>query len=253
MGELDKQIKENLEARKISPSAGSWDKLSSQLENQDKKKVNYKWFIGIAASFVAGILIASLFGNGGETEIKVVNTPQSDASNFKTVNQENIFSKEVEGELVYDSKQLKEIVGELPESKPKVSEVVSTEKSNIKVRNIPSKSSNAQHKKTLSPQNENVENKALLAIRDSGKVENATEVLDVSPKELAQVSEQEVDALLEKARRNVRLRQFNNPYARVSSKELLESIEVENKDSFKEKIFLALESGFQHVKSSVIK
>ena len=66
MGELDKQIKENLEARKISPSAGSWDKLSSQLENQDKKKVNYKWFIGIAASFVAGILIASLFGNGGE-------------------------------------------------------------------------------------------------------------------------------------------------------------------------------------------
>ena len=209
MGELDKQIKENLEARKISPSAGSWDKLSSQLENQDKKKVNYKWFIGIAASFVAGILIASLFGNGGETEIKVVNTPQSDASNFKTVNQENIFSKEVEGELVYDSKQLKEIVGELPESKPKVSEVVSTEKSNIKVRNIPSKSSNAQHKKTLSPQNENVENKALLAIRDSGKVENATEVLDVSPKELAQVSEQEVDALLEKARRNVRLRQFN--------------------------------------------
>lgn len=253
MGELDKQIKENLEARKISPSAGSWDKLSSQLENQDKKKVNYKWFIGIAASFVAGILIASLFGNGGEAEIKVVNTPQSDASNFKTVNQENIFSKEVEGELVYDSKQLKEIVGELPESKPKVSEVVSTEKSNIKVRNIPSKSSIAQHKKTLSPQNENVENKALLAIRDSGKVENATEVLDVSPKELAQVNEQEVDALLEKARRNVRLRQFNNPYARVSSKELLESIEVENKDSFKEKIFLALESGFQHVKSSVIK
>ena len=253
MGELDKQIKENLEARKISPSAGSWDKLSSQLENQDKKKVNYKWFIGIAASFVAGILIASLFGNGGEAEIKVVNTPQSDASNFKTVNQENIFSKEVEGELVYDSKQLKEIVGELPESNPKVSEVVSTEKSNIKVRNIPSKSSIAQHKKTLSPQNENVENKALLAIRDSGKVENATEVLDVSPKELAQVNEQEVDALLEKARRNVRLRQFNNPYARVSSKELLESIEVENKDSFKEKIFLALESGFQHVKSSVIK
>ena len=39
MGELDKQIKENLEARKISPNAGSWDKLSSQLENQDKKRV----------------------------------------------------------------------------------------------------------------------------------------------------------------------------------------------------------------------
>lgn len=253
MGELDKQIKENLEARKISPSAGSWDKLSSQLQNQDKKKVNYKWFIGIAASFLAGILIASLFGNGGEIEVKVVNTPQNDASNFKTVKKENIFSKEIEGELVYDSKQLKDIVGELPESKPAVSEVASTEKSKIKVRNNPSKSSIVEHKKTLSPQNENVENKALLAMRDSGKVEIATEVLDASPKELAQVNEQEIDALLEKARRNVRLRQFDNPYARVSSKELLESIEVENKDSFKEKIFLALESGFQHVKSSVIK
>ena len=253
MGELDKQIKENLEARKISPSAGSWDKLSSQLENQDKKKVNYKWFIGIAASFLAGILIASLFGNGGETEIKVVNTPQSDASNFKPVKKENIFSKEIEGELVYDSKQLKEIVGELPESKPKVSEVVSTEKSNIKVRNNQAKSSIAEHKKTLSPQNKNVESRALLAARDSEELENATDILDASPKELAQVNEQEVDALLEKARRSVRLRQFNNPYARVSSKKLLESIEVENKDSFKEKIFLALESGFKHVKSSVIK
>ena len=69
MGKLDKQIKENLEARKISPSVGSWDKISSQLENQDKKKVNYKWFIGIAASFLAGILIASLFGNGGELSL----------------------------------------------------------------------------------------------------------------------------------------------------------------------------------------
>jgi len=253
MGELDKQIKENLEARKISPSAGSWDKLSSQLENQDKKKVNYRWFIGIAASFLAGILIASLFGSGGEAEIKVVNTPKKDASNFKTVEKENIFSKEIEGELVYGTKQLKEIVGKLPEDKSIIEKEALSNKDKKNHTNRPIKPRIAQEKNKLLSTSIYEQNKSLLALKIKTEVENDGNIVEVQQERIAQVEKQDLDDLLEKARRRVRLRQFDNPYPRVSSKELLESIEVENRESFKEKVFLALESGFQHVKSSVIK
>ena len=49
-----------------------------------------------------------------------------------------------------------------------------------------------------------------------------------------------------------KLRNFENPYNLVNAEDLLEHIEVEDKQSFKEKVWLALENGFHQVKSTVI-
>lgn len=251
MAKIDEHIKKELGQRTIAPSAGSWAQLSSQLETQDKKKGSYKWYLGIAASFLAGILIATFFGNASETELKVVNTQEKTAPKSVDEKQENIFSTEIEGELVYDSQLLKEIVGDLPEQKE--SEIEEAIKVKIQNQNTYKNQAiaNTKTKPSISPEVKDQKN--LVAVETSEKTEYEIEMNENQPALLTQVDDKEIDELLEKARRNVRLRNFENPYARVSAKELLENIEVEDKESFKEKVLLALESGLQHVKSSVIK
>ncbi|MDM1379560.1 hypothetical protein [Myroides marinus] len=53
---IDKQWKEGLEDREITPSSSAWDKLSSQLDKQAevKEKSSLKLWIGIAASLLIG-------------------------------------------------------------------------------------------------------------------------------------------------------------------------------------------------------
>lgn len=53
---IDKQWKEGLEDREITPSSSAWDKLSSQLDKQAevKERSNLKLWIGIAASLLIG-------------------------------------------------------------------------------------------------------------------------------------------------------------------------------------------------------
>jgi len=53
---IDKQWKEGLESREITPSSSAWDKLSSHLDKQAevKEKSNLKLWIGIVASLLIG-------------------------------------------------------------------------------------------------------------------------------------------------------------------------------------------------------
>lgn len=82
MNDFDNNLKETLEAREIRPSASSWDKLSKQLEQEEKKSKIPFWWMGIAAVFLGGILIGSLvFSDNGaipESTPAVVEEPPVD-------------------------------------------------------------------------------------------------------------------------------------------------------------------------------
>jgi len=60
MGKLDKIIQEKLKDRTLEPSASAWERLSNQLEKQEKQSAKRKWFlyVGYAASIT---LLVSLF------------------------------------------------------------------------------------------------------------------------------------------------------------------------------------------------
>lgn len=57
------QFKQKLQDRELKPSADSWEKLSGRMEQEGEKKTSsqYKWWVGIAAAFVAGLLVMNLF------------------------------------------------------------------------------------------------------------------------------------------------------------------------------------------------
>ena len=77
---FDKKIREQLERREINPSLNSWDKLNAQLDDKETKSTKKYWWLGIAASFLAGILLTSLVFNDSYVKVtpKVVNGNSSE-------------------------------------------------------------------------------------------------------------------------------------------------------------------------------
>lgn len=54
------QIKEQLNAREIKPSAMAWDKLDTMLYETEKQKTKFPWLY-VAASFVGFLIVGTLF------------------------------------------------------------------------------------------------------------------------------------------------------------------------------------------------
>jgi hypothetical protein len=83
------QIKEQLNAREIKPSAMAWDKLDAMLSETEKQKTKFPWLY-VAASFVGFLLIGTLFFDQKES----VNVNQDNGVVFQdSKNQENNFTK----------------------------------------------------------------------------------------------------------------------------------------------------------------
>ena len=76
---LDRDIREKLQGREIQPSASAWERLSSQLDDaQRKRKKGWFLFMGYAASILL-IVSLFLFLNKGEdkTEVQDQNRPSA--------------------------------------------------------------------------------------------------------------------------------------------------------------------------------
>ncbi|QZK91274.1 hypothetical protein K5V07_12535 [Flavobacterium sp. CHNK8] len=78
---FEMQIKEQLNAREIKPSAMAWDKLDTMLSETEKQKTKFPWLY-MAASFVGFLLIGTLFFDQKES----VNVNQEDGVVFQDSN-----------------------------------------------------------------------------------------------------------------------------------------------------------------------
>ena len=242
---FDKKIKQQLEARKIEPSARAWDQLAAELEVKEEKSAKKYWWLGIAASFLGGILITSFFFNQQQVEpVKVVNQHTIEAPKNNLVEVE----AEENSQEINKNEELNVV------EKPSIAETENKTQPEIEI----------EKPALASVDNSSVEtkNRAQSKVIPQKKEEHKAQEIKFelesysSPKQLAQTkipsAEEEAAQLLNDARERVKIRNFNNYYNRISAQNLLENIEVEDKQSFKEKVFYALESGFHQVKNSVI-
>ncbi|HEU4791870.1 MAG TPA: hypothetical protein VFS71_19455 [Flavobacterium sp.] len=78
---IENQFKEKINAREITPSKASWDRLDAMLTVAEKPKRNFKWMY-IAASVLGFLLIGTLYfnqnkkGNVNASDAIVVNEPK---------------------------------------------------------------------------------------------------------------------------------------------------------------------------------
>ena len=240
---FDKKIKQQLEARKIEPSARAWDQLAAELEVKEEKSIKKYWWLGIAASFLGGILITSFFFNQQQVEpVNVVNQNTIEAPKNNLVEAEETLQE------INKNEELNAV------EKPSIAKTESKIQPEIEIE----KPFLANVDRLAAETKNRAQAKVIPQKKEEQKAQEIKFELESysSPKQLAQTktpsAEEEAAQLLNDARERVKIRNFNNYYNRISAQNLLENIEVEDKQSFKEKVFYALESGFHQVKNSVI-
>ncbi|MBW2962650.1 hypothetical protein [Mesonia aestuariivivens] len=246
---FDKKIKKHLEEREIKPSARTWDQLAAALEAKEEKSNKKYWWLAIAASFLAGILLTSLVFNQQST-------PAIQLVEESTAPKEQIYE---EVEVVQNNKteaSLKDNYTQkqtgLAETKSKIALKIEQENALRAVNSvIEQQEINRVKLQRLSLNNLAALQQKLVVKRDFNLEEDVIDKPLASTKILS--SAEEAELLLAQAKQNVKLRNIKNPYPLVNAEDLLEHIEVENKQTFKEKILYALESGLKQVKNSVIK
>jgi len=227
------QIKHTLENREIEPSAKSWEQLRAKLDKKEKKAIPLNWWLGIAASFIGGILLVSIFYNTSE----ILNTPQVVEKTNEIENSQPFpISKEA---IVSQEEEIKEevVAPVIPKNKnlESESEIVHTTSNKTKVQE-------KMESKTLSNEQMVIAEKV---------DELITAILSLEENNI-DLTEEEVDALLANATQQILIeKQLKTSTAQINANSLLEDVEMELDQSFREKIFEMLKVGFNKTRTAI--
>lgn len=247
---FEEHIKEKLEDRRVKPSKQAWDKLSERLDAQDKNKINTPyWWLGIAASIIGVLFVVFQFLNS-DTKINISPTI---VETEETISQDSI--TQIANESVLDKdfnkkeKTIKAnksfILTELNNES-----IVNSDNEKEAVAAIP-KEKVRKHKDEIT------KNDPVLMIQEQLSFEEQ-QIKDVVAKVEAMknnnesVSEDDIDALLMEAQKEIRLNNLiNETTGVVDANALLQDVEADLDQSFRSKVFEALKSSYNSVKTAV--
>ena len=250
---FEENIKDKLENRRLQPSANAWDKLSNQLETNEKKNnKNTYWWYGVAASIVGVLFIVSQFVNSRAAETiknQVVENPE-------TIEKQDII-KEVEAEKPMTKPQQKsvpivvsrkgedtEAFIEKPISKQKIVPV-EKEKSIVIVQN----KERFQEAEIIIEPIKIV--KEVLTFEEQ-KIQQVVAQVQELKENKSQITAAEIEALLQQAQQEIALKKLYNKSTRiVDANALLQDVEADLARSFRTKVFEALKASYSTVKTAI--
>tara|TARA_R100001369_G_scaffold954_4_gene3156 strand:+ start:26638 stop:27411 length:774 start_codon:yes stop_codon:yes gene_type:complete len=247
---FEDKIKRQMLDREITPSAGSWDKLSASLDVQEKKKKPFVLWMGIAASIISGILVLSLvFNNSNPSALpQIVNTPKEEVKIEKAPieTSEEIFAETIkEEQQVAVSEEKRESIN------PGINKNSALEnpiQQNNREAVAAIDNSSILNDKSAAEKNLASDNEIL-----NLKLNNAlNHVIAQTIKENV-VTDAEVDRLLEEAAKKISQERYSKNYAtgKVDPQDLLLDAEFELDNSFRDKIFDLLKEGYSKAKTAV--
>ncbi|MGK0250983.1 MAG: hypothetical protein ACI81G_000418 [Gammaproteobacteria bacterium] len=278
---LEDRMKERLEKRTIDTSPAAWDRIAGKLETQAVvKKSNRKLWMAIAASFIGGVIATLVILNQQpltQGNDQLVISPDVEA--IKEIEHLEFGLKPApvvqdEGSVVADVVVATEIVKEEITLPP-------TSDKGLRKQDIPTQNTSAvavASKKELPKEEPSIEaptvptqkNSSTTIVASTEQVEAKTTVFNenseikkaidsqvetlVASVDLNSVSDEEIDALLKNAQREIiSSRVFDSNTGRVDANALLLDVEAEvDPKSFRDKIFEALTNGFVKAKNAVV-
>lgn len=245
--DFENNIKDKLDERMLKPSTDAWGKLSERLDNQDRNN-NKKayWWLGLAASIVGVLFVVSPFLNN-DTKVndapKIVNTPeviQQSKTNRVVVDNDEVIDnvedvqvkakretiQKVEAQKLVNTKKEQELVASVIELT-----IVSKEKTNsVATAELPKKHMTFEKQK----------------IQDV-----IAQVQNMQDKNIV-ITDADIEVLLQEAQKEIkRNRLYNETTGVVDANALLQDVEAELNQSFRSKVFEALKSSYNSVKTAV--
>lgn len=243
---FEDDFKDKLEKRTIAPSKGAWDKLSERLEAEEDTSNNKGlWWIGIAAS-VIGVLFAVFQFSNNDIEVEtVVDAPENIETieskpaieDFKTATETTVAVENIEQEqkkleknstTVVNKTKLNSTKAPLQIAKEEVAPKIKEEKDVLKTKQV-----------------------EVLAFETEKAQEVADAIYKLSETKSG-VSDTSIDSLLKAAQRDILLsRMKNEDQVLVDATLLLQEVEFELDQSFRDKVFKALKDSYGSVKTAI--
>ncbi|WP_299214952.1 hypothetical protein [uncultured Aquimarina sp.] len=269
---FEDSIKEKLEQRTIQPSNGSWDKLEEQLGQKKVKK--YQWF-GIAASIVGFLVITTVFitynKDAKSSDVELVDIDKEIIKKDQSTDFVEITTQESKSKIKKNQDTEEGLTSSVVIVKNDKKESDKTE--NDKLRNsIAKEDIQVDNSKTSIQEDVFKENTSEAVVVQTETINNeivkedkllqvTTEVIDSKiasviekVKELEKnkgiVTDAEVEALLRNAQIEITTQQILKSNT-VSASALLLDVESELDESFKDRVFEALKTGFEKLKTTV--
>jgi len=243
---FEENIKDKLEKRTIEPSDNAWSKLSERLDAHEGKSNNkIIWRIGIAASLVGVFLITTLFFKTGEGEVvlpTIVESPVEDTIEIKesppevieNTEKEAIANKEVTVDK--DPTVLKDKI-----KKPLIVKKKNSYKSNQEVLVAISKEESRDNELNNS-EVVLTQQKTNESIAQNNKLEENNNISIDS----------EIESLLASAQKDLLANTLKSTKTKtVDANSLLADVETDLEESFRDKVFNTLVSGYNTVKTAV--
>ncbi|MRX66934.1 hypothetical protein SAMN06265349_102863 [Flavobacterium resistens] len=229
---FEKDFREKLNKREIEPSNKAWDRLDAMLSVAEEKKPTVrlrslqdsskKWLY-IAASVVGFLLVGTFFFNQKENAVE---TPKN------TV---------VVKETAKDSAE-KPILNDMNSSKI---EIAVSEKTSDEISNKEEKSNNQKTDKINKNESNQIAESSIIIKNNQEKqsINNQTTIAETPKKE-------NVDQLLDSAEKTIVAENSTKPKAKikVNANDLLNQVDGELEQSFREKVITKVNKNYQTVK-----
>ena len=251
---FEEHIKEKLDNREIQPSAKSWEKLNSRLDASEKRSGG-KWWISAAAAVVVILIASVIFVNQQEQAVNpIVENPVEEKV------QENPNNNDFKQPVQVASEENKEVEDErVVQSDIKKSESQKPEKVIVENQN-----SEPVLKSEERPQGSQLKRKFIEPIEISQTVianTESSELYDKVQEVLAKIAEgekssenyteNEIDALLAEAARELSNDKDLYKTGSVNADALLADVEYEVDQSFRKEVFDFLKEEFLKAKTAV--
>ncbi|SHI94318.1 hypothetical protein [Algibacter luteus] len=233
---IENSIKDKLEKRALTPSVDAWSKLSNKLDVQEKKQNNKAfWWLGIAASIIGVVFVVSQFLNDNTQEISIP----------KIADSPEVIQDEKSNAIVLENTDLN-AVEDLSASPIEIHDV----KKEQDIVTVVKKSELA--KKEVAKTTSIVETPRKELSFEEQKIQDVVAQVLIMKNENQEITDADIEQLLIEAQKEIKLNRLNNETLNVvDANALLQDVEQELDQSFRSKVFEALKSSFDSVKTAV--
>lgn len=239
---FEKQLKDTLERRTIAPSKTTWSQLDTLLDQrQDKRKVSF-WWLSIAATLVGVCLTVLIFRNQSNTINEVVEEVKNEINIPRKI-------QVVQPDVIVNKKDAKrDVLNEEQEQQYQV-------KKNNVVITVPTKKATVINVASgnLKPTSLEAEGNALNTVSNSvtSKVVAQSQSVDTQIIK-SKILTNEADLLLDKAYAKVKATNTGYKSEKIDANSLLEEIEMTSEKSLKNRLFHAVKSGYETLRTTVV-
>ncbi|MEM5538705.1 hypothetical protein [Olleya sp. AS48] len=230
---FEKQLKDTLERRTIAPSKIAWSQLDTQLDNQKNKRKFPFWWFSIAATFLGVFMAIFIFNDKPDPINVVVEDVKNEIllpSKINQINKQNKVTKTITSpEVVVDKVNVK----------PKHEAV--TNKNKTTVQSVEADKSN-----TVLVVNDNTKSEDKVTIASATNlqkpIDNTSQTTTITS---------EADLLLKEAYSDVQNNYTTYKPEKIDANSLLEDVEMKSEKSLKNRLFHAVKSGYETLKTTV--